>query len=208
MLTHLAGADDPQHDGYSHDQVKRFLDGFGKISQGIKYSPVRHVVNSPGLLRFPEYHFDMVRLGIGLYGFDASQEIQGLLRVVATLKTFISRIEVINKDETIGYGRAWKAERLTRVATLPIGYADGYRRLYSNGVGKVSINGHLAPIIGNICMDMSMVDVSDVACEVGDEVIVFGQQPTIQDLSEWADTIPYEILTNVSSRVRRTYVSE
>ncbi|MEQ9300413.1 MAG: bifunctional UDP-N-acetylmuramoyl-tripeptide:D-alanyl-D-alanine ligase/alanine racemase [Cyclobacteriaceae bacterium] len=208
ILTHLAGAEEPQHDEYSHAQVEQFLDGYQKLASGIKKNPLRHVVNSPGLLRFPQYHFDMVRLGIGIYGFDSSDEIQELLRVAGTLKTYISRIETIEKDESIGYGRAWTASRITRVATIPIGYADGYRRLYSNGRGKVSVNGELAPVIGNVCMDMCMIDVSEVECGVGDEVIIFGQNPTIKDLAEWADTIPYEILTSVSSRVRRTYVSE
>lgn len=208
ILTHLAGAEDPQHDSYSHTQVEKFLSGYRQIASAISKKPLQHVVNSPGLLRFPEYHFDMVRLGIGIYGFDSSDQIQELLRVVGTLKTFVSRIETIEKGESIGYGRVWTAPRSTRVATIPIGYADGYRRLYSNGRGKVNINGMLAPVIGNICMDMCMIDVSEVECGVGDEVIIFGQNPTIQDLAEWADTIPYEILTNVSSRVRRTYVSE
>ncbi len=208
VLTHLAGAEDPQHDNYSHAQVKQFLEGHQKISSVLKNRPLQHVVNSPGVLRFPEYHFDMVRLGIGIYGFDSSEEIQGLLREVGTLKTFISRIEIIEEDESVGYGRAWKASQRTTVATLPIGYADGYRRVFSNGIGKVGLNGRLVPVIGNVCMDMCMIDVSGVACKVGDEVIIFGQNPTIRDLAEWADTIPYEILTNVSARVRRTYVSE
>ncbi|MEQ8712960.1 MAG: bifunctional UDP-N-acetylmuramoyl-tripeptide:D-alanyl-D-alanine ligase/alanine racemase [Cyclobacteriaceae bacterium] len=208
VLTHLAGAEDPQHDNYSHAQVKQFLEGYQKISSVLKNKPWQHVVNSPGLLRFPEYHFDMVRLGIGIYGFDSSEEIQELLREVSTLKTFISRIETVEEDESVGYGRSWKASQRTTVATLPIGYADGYRRVFSNGIGKVGLNGRLVPVIGNVCMDMCMIDVSGVACKVGDEVIIFGQNPTIRDLAEWADTIPYEILTNVSARVRRTYVSE
>ena len=208
ILTHLAGADEPGHDAYSHTQVAKFLDGYHKICRGINAQPVRHVLNSPGLIRFPQYHFDMVRLGIGIYGFDASHEIQQLLRVVATLKTYISRIATVDEGATVGYGRTWTAARPTRVATLPVGYADGYRRLYSNGVGKVYLNGQLVPIVGKVCMDMCMIDVTDVSCHVGDEVIIFGQQPSIQMLAEWADTIPYEILTNVSSRVRRTYVSE
>ncbi len=208
VLTHLAGAEDPQHDNYSHAQVKQFLEGYQKISSVLKNRPLQHVVNSPGVLRFPEYHFDMVRLGIGIYGFDSSEEIQELLREVGTLKTYISRIETIEEDESVGYGRSWKASQRTTVATLPIGYADGYRRVFSNGMGKVGLNGRLVPVIGNVCMDMCMIDVSEVACKVGDEAIIFGQNPTIRDLAEWSDTIPYEILTNVSARVRRTYVSE
>ncbi len=208
IMTHLAGADDPLHDQYSHQQAETFLKAQKVIANAIGQQPLRHVLNSPGMLRFPQYHFDMVRLGIGLYGFDAANEINDQLRVVGTLRTYISRIEELEAGESVGYGRIWVAKRPTRVATLPIGYADGYRRAYSNGIGKVLLAEKLVPVIGSVCMDMCMIDVTDVPCEVGDEVVIFGEEPTIQDMAAWANTIPYEILTNVSDRVRRTFISE
>ncbi|MEM8894432.1 MAG: bifunctional UDP-N-acetylmuramoyl-tripeptide:D-alanyl-D-alanine ligase/alanine racemase [Bacteroidota bacterium] len=208
IMTHLAGADDPAHDQYSHEQIELFIKGSSLISKSIGQQPIRHVLNSPGILRFPEYHFDMVRLGIGIYGYDAANELSEQIRTVGTLRTYISRITSVKKGESVGYGRSWLAKRPTKVATLPIGYADGYRRSFSNGVAKVLVRDGLAPIVGSVCMDMCMIDVTDIDCHEGDEVVLFGERPTIQDLADWANTIPYEILTNVSDRVRRTFVTE
>jgi alanine racemase len=148
----------------------------------------------------------MVRLGIGLHGFDSTTKLG--LRHVSSLKTTISQIRDIKKGESIGYNRGGKAQKDMTIAVVAIGYADGYLRAFGNGVGEMNINDKRAPTIGNICMDMTILDVTDVSCEQGDDVIVFGASPTIQELATWTDTIPYEILTNISERVKRVFFSE
>jgi alanine racemase len=151
---------------------------------------------------------NMVRLGIGLYGIDATPKVQHRLQHVTTLKTTISQIKNLKKGETIGYSRKGVAVKDMRTATVKIGYADGYPRILSNGKGKMMINGNPAPVIGNICMDMTMLDVTDIEANEGDEVIVFGEEPTVSNVATWADTIPYEILTTISQRVKRVYFEE
>ena len=208
IFTHLASAEDNTEDKFTHQQVENFQKLLEKIRPHLNESPIIHAVNSAGILRFPEYHFDMVRLGIGLYGFESSLKYQEKLRVVSQLKTSISQIKVVKQGESVGYSRRGVAVTGDKkVAVLAIGYADGFRRAYSNGKGQVSINGHLVPVIGNVCMDMTMVDVTGLDVKVGDEVVVFGEKPTISDLAHWADTIPYEILTGVSQRVKRVFFS-
>jgi len=150
----------------------------------------------------------MVRLGIGLYGVDPTMEKTEGLKPVATLKTIISQLKKINAGDTIGYGRKGKAEVPTTIATIAIGYADGFSRAFSRGAGKVLIKGQLAPVIGNVCMDMTMVDVTHISVQEGDEVIVFGNDLPIQKVAESIKTIPYEILTNTSERVKRIFVAE
>ncbi len=150
----------------------------------------------------------MVRLGIGLYGVDASPTIQHRLQHVTTLKTTIAQIKNLKKGETIGYSRKGIALEDTRTATVRIGYADGYSRILGNGKGKRLVNGNPAPVIGNVCMDMTMLDITGIDAHEGDEVIVFGEEPTVTNVAEWADTISYEILTNISQRVKRVYFEE
>jgi alanine racemase len=150
----------------------------------------------------------MVRLGIGLYGVDPTEEGKASLKPVATLKTIISQIKKINPGETIGYGRKGKAEKEITLATLAIGYADGFSRSFSQGKGKVLIQGALAPVIGNVCMDMTMVDITGIETTEGDEAIIFGPGLPIQQLAHWSNTIPYEILTNTSERVKRVFFAE
>jgi alanine racemase len=208
IFSHLAGADEAEHDSFSREQAKRFSALAGKISKAIGYKPVYHILNSPGILRLPELQFNMVRLGIGLYGIDPTEDKFIGLKPVATLKTMISQIKKINAGETIGYGRRGKAEKDMRIATIAIGYADGFSRAFSRGTGEVMINGNIAKVIGNVCMDMTMVDVSGIDAREGDEVIIFGRNLPIQSIAKKINTIPYEILTNTSERVKRVFVAE
>jgi alanine racemase len=176
------------------------------LEKQLGYPVLRHILNSAGIERFPEAQFDMVRLGIGLYGISATD--QSLAQPVATLKTRILQIRTVSKEQTVGYNRNGKLQRDSRIACIPIGYADGLDRRLGNGTGKVLINGKLCPIIGNICMDICMIDVTDVAVEEGDTAVIFGENPAINQLAEQLGTIPYEILTSISPRVKRIYFKE
>jgi alanine racemase len=206
VFSHLAASDEPQHDGFTLLQVKNFEQISKKIIDALDYPIYRHILNSMGVERFPEAQFEMVRLGIGLYGINPFN--QGKLRNVSTLKTIISQIKIIEKGETIGYSRKGKANVETKIAILPIGYADGFDRKLGNGFGKVWINGQFAPIIGNICMDMCMADISNINAKEGDEVEIFGDHVPISDIAKQIGTIPYEILTGISNRVKRIYFQE
>lgn len=208
VFSHLAGADEAEHDAFSKEQAKIFSDGADIIAMNLGYKPLLHLLNSPGILRLPAFQFDMVRLGIGLYGVNPTGEPNTALKPVATLKTFISQIRKVKKGETIGYGRRGSATKDLEIATIAIGYADGFNRAFSRGVGSVLINGKLAPVIGNVCMDMTMVDVSGCNAHEGDEVIIFGKELPINDVAAKINTIPYEILTNTSERVKRVFVAE
>jgi alanine racemase len=207
IYSHLAGADEEVHNDFSKLQVERFLSMAGKVEKALKIHPLKHILNSAGILRFPQYQMDMVRLGIGLYGFEANQMSQDRLQPISTLKTVISQLREVKRGETIGYGRKGLATRDIRVATIAIGYADGFSRAFGNGKASLLVNGQLAPVIGNVCMDMTMLDISGINAKEGDEVIVFGSKPTIKDLADAIGTIPYEILTNISSRVTRVFYS-
>ena len=166
-----------------------------------------HILNSAGIERFPNAQFDMIRLGIGLYGISAVH--QDNLQVVSTLKTFIAQLRELPAEETVGYNRSGKLTRKSIIATIPIGYADGLNRRLSNGVGKVMVNGALAPIAGNVSMELCMIDVTDIAnVKEGDEVIVFGENPSISETAKALSTIPYEVLTSISRRVKRVYMQE
>lgn len=209
IFSHLAGADEHKHDSFSEQQVNLFLQGANRISEQIGYKPIYHILNSPGILRLPQFQLDMVRLGIGLYGVDPTNERFDSLRPVATLKTIISQIKKIKKGETIGYGRRGKADNDMAIGTIAIGYADGFSRAFSRGAGKVLIHGKEVPVIGNVCMDMTMVDLSGINDpQEGDEVIIFGKEYPIQKVAESIKTIPYEILTNTSERVKRVFTAE
>ncbi|MFN8355331.1 MAG: bifunctional UDP-N-acetylmuramoyl-tripeptide:D-alanyl-D-alanine ligase/alanine racemase [Spirosomataceae bacterium] len=208
IFSHLAAADESQFDDFTKLQVERFTRMANQIEEAIGYTPDRHLLNSAGIARFPEARMSMVRLGIGLYGVAVKPEDQAHLQTVGTLKTVISQIKHLTAGETVGYGRRGVVEQDMSIATIAIGYADGYDRRFSGGVGKVLINGQLCPVIGNVCMDMTMVDITNVEAEEGDEVIVFGKNPTIRQLADWIGTIPYEILTGVSERVKRVFYRE
>jgi alanine racemase len=208
IFSHLAGADEQAHDEFSGQQGRRFKEMADVISSGLPSRPIYHLLNSAGALRLPELQFDMVRLGIGLYGIDPTGQAAHRLKPVASLKTIISQIRRIPKGDSIGYGRRGMAEAPLTVATIALGYADGFSRAFSRGIGKVLIDGMRAPVIGNVCMDMTMVDITGIPAKEGDEVIVFGNGLPIEELADSIDTIPYEILTNASERVKRVFVAE
>jgi len=207
IFTHLAASEDASHDLFTQSQIQSFKKMSELITQNLNYPVLRHCLNSGGIARFPEAQFDMVRLGIGLYGVNPS-EVHLPLQTIGTLKTVVSQVRNIAAHESIGYGRNGQLNAAGKIAIVAIGYADGLDRKLSNGIGSMLINGKLAKIVGNICMDMTMLDVSQIDCKVGDEVIVFGEYPSINDLSNQIGTIPYELLTGVSQRVKRVYFHE
>ncbi len=213
IFSHLVGADESEHNDFSHSQIEKFDRMSKKIMQTLDYrnaepQVVRHICNSAGIIRFPEAKFDMVRLGIGLYGVEITGTEQNALQTVGSLKTIISQIKNLKAGETIGYSRKGILEKDSRIATIAIGYADGFDRGFSKGIGKVLVNGTICPVVGNVCMDMTMIDVTDATCDEGDEVIIFNKDLTINDLAKSIGTIPYEILTGVSERVKRVFYKE
>jgi alanine racemase len=208
VFSHLAASDSEVHDGFTEDQGTAFLEGCQKIQDITGYSFIRHIANTSAIHRHKELQLDMVRLGIGLYGVDVNTVIQQQLKNVTTLKTTISQIKKIKKGESVGYSRKGIAARNSVIATVRIGYADGYPRLLSNGTGKMFLNGMQVPVIGNVCMDMTMLDITGVDAAEGDEVIVFGEDLPVSELAILAQSIPYEILTGISQRVKRVYYEE
>ncbi len=208
VFSHLAAADENIHDSYTFSQANQFMEAVKRIHSRIKKPFITHLANSAAILRFPELHFDMVRLGIGLYGFDNTGQILDKLIPIGKLKTNISQIIHLKKGDSVGYGRKGQLDRDSRIATIAIGYADGFSRAFSNGKAKVYLKGQTAPVIGNVCMDMTMIDVTNLDVSEGDEVVIFGIENPLQLLADAIHTIPYEILTNVSERVKRVYVSE
>ncbi|MCB9274459.1 MAG: bifunctional UDP-N-acetylmuramoyl-tripeptide:D-alanyl-D-alanine ligase/alanine racemase [Lewinellaceae bacterium] len=208
-FSHLAASEAPEHDVFTHEQAALFELLYEQLSTAIGYRPLRHLLNTSGIIRFPQYQMELVRLGIGAYGIDASGLIQEELRTALTLRARISQIRSLPAGETVGYGRHGRLSRASRIATISIGYADGLPRAAGNGRFSVLIRQQRAPIIGNVCMDMSMADVTDIPqAEEGDEVLIFGAGLPVAELAEALGTIPYEVFTSVSPRVRRVYVHE
>ena len=205
VFSHLAAADDPGHDNFTKSQIAQFKQMAETLRKSLGYSFRRHILNTVGILRFPESQYEMVRLGIGLYGYSANSEAMSNQIPSSRLKTIISQIKHLNAGETVGYQRSGEINAISRIATLPIGYADGFNRSLGNGRGEVSIQGRRAKTVGNICMDMCMVDVSDIPCKEGDEVEVFGNDISMNELAEKMGTIPYEVITSISRRVKRVY---
>ncbi|MDE5743163.1 MAG: alanine racemase, partial [Bacteroidales bacterium] len=207
IFTHLATADDPSMDAYTLAQLQRFDRMSGWLKSHLPYGGevLRHALNTAGICRFPEYQYDMVRLGIGLYGVGVTAEMEGRLETVSTFKTTIAQIRTIEAGEAVGYGRRFIAERPMRIGVLCVGYADGLNRRLSRGVGRVWIHGKTAPIIGNICMDMCMLDLTGIEAAEGDEVILFGKEWPVTHMADALQTIPYEVLTGISPRVKRVY---
>jgi Alr-MurF fusion protein len=211
VFSHLAASEDPAEDDFTRRQIRFFTEMSSRITRVLDYSVLLHILNSAGISRFPEAQFGMVRLGIGLYGVGTCPEEQSFLRNVSTLKSVITQVKQIPEGETIGYNRKGKAEKDTVIAIVPVGYADGLNRRLGNGHGKLYINGKPAPIIGNICMDLTMIDVSDhefSPIREGDEVIIFGDLHPVTELAKEIGTIPYEVLTGISRRVKRIYYYE
>ena len=176
-----------------------------ELTNELKIQPIRHILNTSGIFNYAEYQFEMVRLGIGIYGVGNSDEEQQSLQNVSTLKSIISQIRNVNTNDSIGYSRKYMVEKPMRIATIPIGYADGIRRAWGNERGYVTINNQKATILGNVCMDMLMVDVTNISCNERDEVIIFGENPHVTEIATVCNTIPYEILTSISQRVKRIF---
>ncbi|RYY49127.1 MAG: bifunctional UDP-N-acetylmuramoyl-tripeptide:D-alanyl-D-alanine ligase/alanine racemase [Chitinophagaceae bacterium] len=208
VFSHLAGSSDPKHDAFTRKQAGSFASAAAAIETAIGYSVVKHIANTAAIHRHPDLQMDMVRLGIGLYGIDENEAMQQQLKNVSTLKTTISQIKKLAAGESVGYSRSAIATEAMTIATVRIGYADGYPRLLSNGRGHMLVNGQLAPVVGRVCMDMLMLDISHIDAAEEDEVLVFGEELPVAQLAGWAQTIPYEILTNISQRVRRVYFED
>lgn len=205
VFSHLAGSDEPELDDFTQEQFKRFADLSALIENAFSYKIDKHILNSAGIERFPDQQMDMVRLGIGLYGISQS----GLaLQQISTLKTTVSQVKIVNTNETVGYNRKGKIKHQSRVAVVPMGYADGINRRLGNGLGSAFVNGQTARMIGNICMDMLMLDVSNLEVNPGDNVEIFGPNISISNVAQLLETIPYEILTGISQRVKRVYLQE
>ncbi len=206
VFSHLVASDDPNFDNFTLKQISDFEKVVKIFKAQFGNDIIAHILNSAGIERFPQHAFDMVRLGIGLYGVSAKNK---KLEPIGTLKTKILQIRKVKAGESIGYSRAEFVKRDSIIATIPIGYADGLNRALSKGKGKVLVKNKLAPIVGNICMDMTMIDVTDIqGVKEGDEVIIFGKKLPLQTVAKWLGTIPYEVLTSVSSRVKRVYLWE
>ncbi len=207
VFSHFAGSDEMRLDDYSQQQIDTFTRCADYLQQHTPHKILRHILNTAGILRFPEHQMDMVRLGIGLYGVSPIEGESGI-ETVSTLKTTILQIKELEAGETVGYGRNGMLTRHSRIAAIPIGYADGLDRHLGKGGGYVIVNGQQAPIVGNICMDVCMIDVTDIDCKPGDRVEIFGKQLPVSEIARLLDTIPYEILTSVSTRVKRVYYRE
>lgn len=206
VFSHLSGSDEAKFDVFTRQQISTFSICADQFSTTFSHYIMRHILNSAGIERFPEFQFDMVRLGIGHYGISSLSDMN--LKQVCALKTIILQIKNVKSGETVGYNRKGIINSDKRIAVLPIGYADGFDRKLGNGVGEVLINGQRAKVIGNVCMDLIMIDVTNIEANEGDQVEIFGDNLTISEVAEWLKTIPYEVLTSVSRRVKRVYFQE
>lgn len=209
VFTHLVASENEKEDAFTLRQYELFLNCSNQLENSLGYTFIKHIANTAGISRHPQLQTDMVRLGIGLYGIDNNILMQQRLKNVTTLSSTISQIKNVKEGETVGYGRNAKLQRDSTIATVRIGYADGYPRNLSNGRGKMLLKGNLAPVVGNVCMDMTMLDITDYPdVNEGDEVIVFGERLPVSLIAGWAQTIPYEIITGISQRVKRIYFEE
>lgn len=208
VFSHLVASDNASHDSFTLLQAQNFKDACAKLQSTLQYPFLQHLANTSAVHRHSRLQFNMVRLGIGLYGVDADAQFQAKLKNVSTLKTTIAQIKKIKAGDTVGYNRTGKVHSDTTIATVRIGYADGYPRNQSNGKGAMLVNGHFAPVLGAVCMDMTILNITGINAKEGDEVIVFGKDLPVTELAEKADTIPYEILTGISQRVNRMYFEE
>jgi alanine racemase len=206
VFSHFAGSDSSDFDSFTHQQAARFEEAATRLQAAFPHKILRHICNSAGIERFPEYHHDMVRLGLGLYGISPVDN--RLLHPISTLQSTILQIHEVPATETVGYSRRGQLTRPSRIASIPIGYADGLSRRLGNGHGYCIVRGQQAPYVGNICMDVCMIDVTDIPCREGDSVEIFGPQLPITQLADWLGTIPYEVMTGISTRVRRIYAVE
>ncbi|MGZ3881049.1 MAG: bifunctional UDP-N-acetylmuramoyl-tripeptide:D-alanyl-D-alanine ligase/alanine racemase [Flavisolibacter sp.] len=209
VFSHLAASEDPSQDEFTREQAERFARAIETIEQHLPYPFLKHISNSAGIVRHPDLQMDMVRLGIGLYGIEVDNDDMLELVPVATLRSTIAQLKRVKKGETVSYNRRGVMNRDSVIATVRIGYADGYSRQFGNGAGKIWVNGKVAPVVGTVCMDMTMIDVTDIEnLNEGDDVVIFGKQLPVQDIAKWINTIPYEVMTSISPRVKRIYFHE
>ena len=208
IFSHLSSADVPEEDDYTMEQIHTFQRVSSKISEALGYQPIRHILNTAGITYYSDYQFEMVRIGIGMVGISANPKVKKQLQSAVTFKTVISQISEVKQGDSIGYNRKYKAKKDTRIATIPVGYADGIPRLIGNKKGFVGIQNQKVSIVGNICMDMLMVDLQNIKAKEGDEVIIFYGNPTLEEFSGYCQTIPYEVLTSISRRVKRIYIKD
>ena len=206
ILSHLAASEDVNEQDFTLRQINNFKQIIQEVCRQLKYTPIAHILNTSGVINYPEAQFDMVRIGIGLYGFGNDKTETSHLKNSHILKSTISQIHLVKMGETVGYNRAFVANKNTKIATIPIGHADGLSRKLGNGNGSVTILNQKALIVGNVCMDMIMVDVTDIKCKEGDDVFIFKTQEDILAISSESETISYEILTMISQRIKRTLV--
>lgn len=208
IFSHLATSDMPEEIDFTHEQLNKFKLWSNELIDKLDINPIRHILNTSGIYNFSEHQYEMVRVGIGLYGVGNDVFEDEQLQNVATLKTLILQINDVQVGESVGYGRRFVANRKSKIATIPIGYADGIRRAWGNEVGYVIINNKKAAIVGSICMDMMMIDVTDIDCEIGTEVLIFGEQLRVTEIAKFWNTIPYEVMTGISQRVKRVFYKE
>ncbi len=205
IFSHLAASEDAAEQAFTQRQIAEFEKIVKDAEAAFGSIPIKHLLNTSGILNYPEAQWDMVRSGIGLYGYGNDPAIDPLLKPVVSLRTIISQLHTIEPNESVGYNRAYRSQGSRTTATLPLGHADGIGRQYGNGRASVIIHGKKAPIIGNVCMDMLMVDVTGIECREGDEVTIFGKEQSAEVFAAYANTISYELITGISSRVKRVY---
>jgi len=205
LFSHLAASDDLNETEFTKKQLFDFGVILREVSKNLGYQPIRHILNTSGVINYPEAQYDMVRIGIGLYGFGNSKKETLQLKNAHTLKSIISQIHTVKQGETVGYNRSFVSKKSSRVATIPIGYADGISRKLGNGAGYITIHGQKAPVIGNVCMDMIMIDVTNINCSEGNEIFVFKTQEDLLFMASATKTISYEILTGISQRIKRSF---
>lgn len=208
IFSHLSSSDDDQEKEYTLEQIHIFNENSLALIAGLNDQPIRHILNTSGIVNFSDYQFDMVRIGIGMVGISANPEIKKQLKSAVTFKTVISQISEIKEGDSVGYNRKFKTEKNTNIATIPVGYADGIPRLIGNNVGFVGIRNNLFPIVGNVCMDMMMIDLGDFMVKEGEEVIIFNSNPSLEEFAGYCKTISYEVLTSISRRVKRIYIKD
>lgn len=209
MFSHLSSSDMPEERAFTLKQFEVFERNSNYLIEKLGYTPIRHILNSSGITSYSDHQYDMVRIGIGMLGESSDNEIQKQLQSVVSFKTVISQISMVEGGESVGYSRRYKADHLTRIATVPVGYADGIPRLIGNQVGSLGVNKTLAPIVGNICMDMMMINVDNIPnVKEGDTVTVFNAKPSLKEFAGYCKTITYEVLTSISPRVKRIYIKD
>ena len=208
IFSHLSSSDDDQEKEYTLEQIHIFNENSLALIAGLNDQPIRHILNTSGIVNFADYQLDMVRIGIGMIGISANPEIKKQLKSAVTFKTVISQISEIKQGDSVGYNRKFKTGKNTNIATIPVGYADGIPRLIGNNVGFVGIRNNLFPIVGNVCMDMMMIDLGDFMVKEGEEVIIFNSNPSLEEFADYCRTISYEVLTSISRRVKRIYIKD